>query len=107
MKRVIPFAYLDEPSIKTLKPKKAVKNVEESSEDCQKEIMDYLKRSELLNDRTKAKKVKGRATRYVMISGELYQRSFFGPYYKCLNKGDCRAILGEVHEGECGNHAMG
>lgn len=82
-----------------------IKNVEEPSKDWKKEIVDYLERFMLLDNRVEVKEVKTRSTRYVLMSGELYQRSFFGPYQKCLNGEECRAILREVHEGECGNQA--
>ena len=97
---MIPFAYLDEPSIESVKPKKTVKNIEESKEeDWRKVIVYYLEGLVLPDDRGKAKKVKVRATRYVMVLGKLYWMSFFGPSQKCLNKGKCKIILREIHEG--------
>ena len=40
-----------------------------------------------------------KAAKYVMVLGELYGRSVFGPYQKCLSGEECRAMLKEVHEG--------
>ena len=80
MKKVISFAYLDKPSIEISKLKEVIKNVEEPSEDYQKEIVDYLKRSMLLDNQPKAIKVKIRSARYVMMSREPYiDNSFLGP----------------------------
>ena len=78
MKRVISFAYLEESSIEVPKLKEVV-SVGVSG-DLRKKIVDYLKRLELLDNRVEARKVKLKAARYVMISGELYLRSLFKPY---------------------------
>ena len=53
---------------------------ESNAEDWRKKIVDYLEGSVLPNNQTKARKVKAKAARYVMVSGEIYQRSFFGLY---------------------------
>ena len=73
MKRVILVAYLDKPSIKTPKLKEVIKNVEEPSKDWKKEIVDYLERFMLLDNRAEVKEVKTRSIRCVLMSGELYQ----------------------------------
>ena len=36
-----------------------------------------------------------KAAKYVMVLGELYGRSVFGPYQKCLSGEECRAMLKE------------
>ena len=103
MKRVIPFAFQEESSIEDLKPTEVINMA--SSEDWCKEIIDYLERLVLSDNQIEAKKIKLRAARYVILSRELYQHSFFGPYQKCLSGEKCKENLKEVHKGECGNHA--
>ena len=71
-----------------------------------KTIIDYLERLELQDNSIEARKVKMKAVRYVMISGELYQQLFFKPYQKSLSGEEC-VILRKVHEGDYGNHAVG
>ena len=83
MKKVIPFSFQEEPSIEALKPVKVI-NVELSEDWC-KEIIDYLERSMLPDNRVEAWKIKLRVARYVMLLRELYRRLFFGPYQKCLS----------------------
>ena len=65
MKRVVPFAYQDEPSIETLKLAEMISVV--PSEDWHKEIIDYLERSVLPDNQVEARKVKLRPKRYVMV----------------------------------------
>ena len=81
MKRVISFIFQDEPSIEALKLTKVI-NVA-PSEEWHKEIIDYLERSVVLDNWVEVRKIK--PARYVILLGELYRRSFFGPYQKCLS----------------------
>ena len=105
IKRVIPCAFQDEQSIEAMKLTKVLSAT--PSEDWHKEIINYLERLVLPNNRVEARKIKWRATRYVMLSGELYPFLFFGPYQKCLSGDKCKESLKEVHKKECGNHVGG
>ena len=59
--------------------------MEETSEDWWKKIVNYLERPMLFDNKAEARKIKAKTMRYVVVSRELYQWSFFGPYQKCLN----------------------
>lgn len=56
----------------------AYKGPEEENE-WRKEIMDYLQDSVLPEDKRKAQKLRLKATRYTIVRGTLYQKSFAGP----------------------------
>ncbi|XP_012839245.1 PREDICTED: uncharacterized protein LOC105959647 [Erythranthe guttata] len=70
-------------------------------------ILKYLKKGELPMDPTKARKLKTRAARFVIVGEELYKRGFSFPYLKCLDPTTADYVLIEVHEGICGNHSSG
>ncbi|KAM6556222.1 hypothetical protein CsatB_003241 [Cannabis sativa] len=70
-------------------------------------IVAYLEKGILPDDNMEARKLRQRATRYVIYDGRLYRRSFSQPLLKCIDGEDCDYILREVHEGICGNHTKG
>ena len=76
MKKVIPFTFYDEPSVKAPKPTEVI-NVTQS-EDWSKEIINYLERSMLPNNQVEASKIKLRVVRYVMSSGKFTDAHFLG-----------------------------
>ena len=39
------------------------------------------------------------------MNDALYKRGFSMPYLKCVDKGEAKYILEEIHEGICGDHA--
>ena len=45
-----------------------------------------------------------KALRYVIVNEKLYKRSFNIPFLLCLHPEDVNYVLGEIHEGVCGNH---
>ena len=58
-------------------------------------------------ERNKAHKLQIQATRFSLIDGQLFKRSFGGPYLKCLTPEQSQYMLAEMHEGICGNHPGG
>ena len=68
-------------------------------------IIKYLEDGTLPTNVVKARKLKIRATRFVLMQGILYRRGFSLPYLRCLNKLEAKYMMREVHEGICGNHS--
>ncbi|XP_073120218.1 uncharacterized protein [Henckelia pumila] len=64
----------------------------------------YLIKKELPSDNKKAKEVKRRALRFVMIDQILFKRSFSQPLLKCLGPDEANYVLREIQEGSCGSH---
>ena len=68
-------------------------------------ITKYLEDRTLPIDIVEARKLKVRATRFVLIQGILYRRGFYLPYLRCPDKLEAEYVMREVHEGICGNHS--
>ena len=56
-------------------------------------IVIYLKDGRLLEDRDKAKKLRIKATKYVLIDEVLYKNGFFQPYLRCLAPDESNYVL--------------
>ncbi|XP_011102168.1 uncharacterized protein LOC105180203 [Sesamum indicum] len=69
------------------------------------EIIKYLVNNILPTDPVAAKRVKFRATRFTMFSGQLYKRTLDGSLLKCLDEERALYVMREIHEGSCGNHS--
>ena len=68
-------------------------------------IVIYLKDGRLPEDKDKAKRLRIKAAKYILINEVLYKRGFFQPYLRCLAPDESNYVLREVHEGACGNHS--
>ncbi|XP_065622551.1 uncharacterized protein LOC136064573 [Quercus suber] len=68
-------------------------------------LIAYLKAGTLPDDRDTARKLKVRASRFVMINDVLYKRGFSRPYLRCLGHEKADYVMREVHEGICENHS--
>ncbi|XP_075649991.1 uncharacterized protein LOC142620513 [Castanea sativa] len=77
----------------------------EGGENWTTPIIVYLKEGRLLEDRDKARKLRVRAAKYVLVDEVLYKRGFSQPYLRCLAPDESNYILREVHEGACGNYS--
>ena len=64
-----------------------------------------MKDGVLPNGKEAARKLKVRATRFVLIKDVLYKRGFSRPYLRCLGMEEVDYVIKEVHEGICGNHS--
>ena len=67
-------------------------------------IISYLQRGTLPDDRHEARRLKVRASRFLMLQGTLYKRSFSLPYLRCLAPDEASYVMREIHEGICGDH---
>ena len=68
-------------------------------------IISYLKDGSLPEGKDKAKRLRVRSVRYVLLNDVLYKRCFSQPYLRCLSPDEANYVLREVHEGACGNHS--
>ena len=68
-------------------------------------IMFYLKDKLLFEDREKARKLRVRAAKFVLMDEVLYKMGFSQPYLRCLTPDESHYILRDVHERVCGNHS--
>ena len=68
-------------------------------------IISYLKEGRLLEEKDKARKLRVRSAKYVLMDEVLYKRGFSQPYLRCLAPDEANYVLREVHEGACGNHS--
>ena len=67
-------------------------------------IISYLKDGILPEGKDKARKLRFRSAKYVLLNDALYKRGFSQPYLRCLSPDEANYVLKEVHEGACGNH---
>ncbi|XP_073130839.1 uncharacterized protein [Henckelia pumila] len=101
-----------EPSDPGLKGKEMISQLESLDDiiadvlegDWRYDIHKYLTKNELPNDNKKAREIKRRALRFVMVDKVLFKRSFSQPLHKCLGPDEANYVLREIHEGCCGNH---
>ena len=77
----------------------------ENRENWMTPIILYLKDRKLPEGKDEARKLRVRATRYVLMDEVLYKRGFSQPYLKRLSPDEVNYVLREVHEGACGNHS--
>ena len=62
-------------------------------------IISYLKDGRLPEGKDKARKLRVRSTRYVLMDEVLYKRGFSQPYLRCLAPNEANYVLREVHSG--------
>ncbi|XP_073129808.1 uncharacterized protein [Henckelia pumila] len=67
-------------------------------------MVKYLTSGDLPADKERARVIRIRTPRFVILGGTLYRSSYQGPLLKCLVEGETEYVLREVHEGCCGNH---
>ncbi|KAL2244745.1 UNVERIFIED_CONTAM: hypothetical protein Sindi_2742700 [Sesamum indicum] len=71
------------------------------------EIVRFLTNGTILEDQKEANAFKRKASRFIMIDGDLYKRGFSLPLLKCLTHEEKNYVLREIHEGICENHLGG
>ena len=74
-------------------------------EDWTTPLKEYLQSGSLPDEKDAARRLKVRASRFVLIKDALYKRGFSRPYLRCLSHGEAEYVMREVHEGICGNHS--
>ena len=71
-------------------------------------IIQFLSKEVLLEDKSKAKKVRRKAPRFWLSEDQkLYKRSFSGPYLLCIHPEASELLLKELHEGIYRSHTGG
>ena len=68
------------------------------------QLISYLKNGTLPDGKDAARKLKVQASRFILIKVALYKRGFSYPYLRCLILEEVEYVMGEIHEGICGNH---
>ncbi|GKU87454.1 hypothetical protein SLEP1_g1850 [Rubroshorea leprosula] len=66
-------------------------------------IKAYLWDETVPNDKREEMKLRRKASRYTLVDGILYKRSYSLPFLRCLTPYEAKYALCEVHEGVCGN----
>ncbi|XP_027174611.1 uncharacterized protein LOC113774254 [Coffea eugenioides] len=64
----------------------------------------FLGQGILPGDLAEARRIQRKAARYALRDGELYKRSYLGPWLRCVVPEEGRQILREIHECICGAH---
>ena len=82
-------------------------NVSPKKDDWAVDIRIYLQTRALPKDSKHTHKVRVQASRFTLIGGDLYRRSFGGPYLRCLIQPEIQYVISELHEGVCDNHLGG
>ncbi|GKV33305.1 hypothetical protein SLEP1_g41831 [Rubroshorea leprosula] len=93
---------LDEPSF--MKPRVMEISTDPSTPSWTDPILSFLRDGIVPEDRQEAMKLRRKASRYTLLDGVLYKRSFSLPLLRCLNPYEAEYALREVHEGVCGSH---
>ncbi|XP_037462228.1 uncharacterized protein LOC119333442, partial [Triticum dicoccoides] len=68
-------------------------------------ILNLLVSGELPTDEISARQVQHRAGAYTIVNRELVRRIVTGVFQRCVESGKGKAILRDIHQGECGHHA--
>ncbi|XP_074299461.1 uncharacterized protein LOC141630571 [Silene latifolia] len=80
---------------------------EENTPEWRKPYLDWLQNDILPADKKEARSFRMRASRFILIDGVLFRKSFAGPYLRCLDREESQAVLHTLHSEECANHAGG
>ncbi|XP_071704583.1 uncharacterized protein [Rutidosis leptorrhynchoides] len=78
-----------------------VASVEESSSTWMTLIVAFLRDGTSPADSVDAKKVRTKAPMYALEGDVLYQKSYLGPYLRCIGPNEAEEVIREVHEGAC------
>ncbi|GKV18274.1 hypothetical protein SLEP1_g28679 [Rubroshorea leprosula] len=93
---------LDEPSF--MKPQMMEISTNPDTPSWTNSITSFLRDEIVPEDRQEGMKLRKKASRYTLVDGVLYKRSFSLPLLRCLNPYEAEYALREVHEGVCGSH---
>jgi ribonuclease HI len=69
-------------------------------DDYRKEIANYLENP----SRKVSRKLRYKATKFVLLDGRLYYKSLDGVLLQCLGQEEAKRMISEVHDGLCGAH---
>ncbi|GJY09714.1 reverse transcriptase domain-containing protein [Tanacetum coccineum] len=96
---------VEELNEKSINEKEVLAIVEEEGHTWMTPICEYLTKEILLKDKKKARAVRRKASRYAVINGTLYKKSFLGPWLRCVGPLQANYVLREIHEGSCSMHS--
>lgn len=99
---IVSLKILDSPSIRTPEL-----NAIETEASWAKLIRDYLELGALPEDKLEARRIRFRASHYVLFNGVLYKRGHTLPLLRCATEEEVTYIIREIHEGICENHSRG
>nr|XP_009411185.1 PREDICTED: uncharacterized protein LOC103992979 [Musa acuminata subsp. malaccensis] len=68
------------------------------------EMLLFKRNGVLLDDEAATRRIRRTQAWYSEVNRRLYKRSFSQPLLRCLEPGEAKAVLTEVHEGICGEH---
>ncbi|XP_048566849.1 uncharacterized protein LOC125546746 [Triticum urartu] len=68
-------------------------------------ILNFLVSEELPANTILARQVQRRTAAYTIVNRDLVRRSVTGIFQRCVEPEKGKAILGDIHQGECGHHA--
>ena len=60
-------------------------------------LISYLRTSVLPNEKDAVRKLKVRASRFVLIKDVLYEKGFSRPFLRCLSHDEADYVMREVH----------
>nr|GEV73038.1 reverse transcriptase domain-containing protein [Tanacetum cinerariifolium] len=75
--------------------------MEEDSDTWMTPIKDYLEKRTLPKEKERARWLKIRAKKYLMLEGTLYWNLFLGPWLRCVGPEQANYVIREIHEGSC------
>ncbi|KAL2461925.1 Ribonuclease H [Abeliophyllum distichum] len=67
-----------------------------------KEVIAYLTNQSFLDNKEGARKLRRRATKFVLQDGVLYKRGFSHPLLRCITQEEMNYVMKEIHEEICG-----
>ncbi|GJS18832.1 reverse transcriptase domain-containing protein [Tanacetum coccineum] len=79
--------------------------VEEEEQTWMTPICEYLTKEVLLEDKKKARVVRRKASRYTIINGTIYKKSFLRPWLRCVRPLQANCVFREIHEGSYSMHS--
>ncbi|GJV67166.1 reverse transcriptase domain-containing protein [Tanacetum coccineum] len=97
---------VEELNEKSINEKEVLAIVEEEGHTWMTPICEYLTKEVLPNDKKKARAVHRKASRYVVINGTLYKKSFLGPWLWCVGPLQANYVLREIHKEYCSMYSV-
>ncbi|GJS10547.1 reverse transcriptase domain-containing protein [Tanacetum coccineum] len=79
--------------------------VEEEGDTWMTSLFKYLTEGTLPAEVKKAREIRRKSWRFVVINGTLFKKSFLGPWLRCVGPLQANYVLREKHEGSCSMHA--
>lgn len=71
------------------------------------EICNFLQGVGIPGDKYEVDRLRRKASRYTMLDGRLYKRSFTLSLLKCLEEAEAQQVIHDIHEGEGASHYGG